>query len=64
MSENKQKKGFFGNWIVRNLLRAVIIVVALVIGAVIFLNVVTQHNKEIGYLLCRSIAFHLDVAIF
>ena len=47
MSENKQKKGFFGNWIVRNLLRAAVIVVVLVIGAVIFLNVVTQHNKEI-----------------
>ena len=35
------------NWIVRNLLIAVVIVVALVVGAMIFLNVVTQHNKEI-----------------
>lgn len=47
MSENKQKKGFFSNWIVRNLLRAFLIVVVLVTGAMIFLNVMTQHNKEI-----------------
>lgn len=35
------------NWIVRNLTVAVILVVVLVVGAMIFLNVVTQHNKEI-----------------
>ncbi len=40
-----QKKGFFGNWIVRNLLAAIVIVVALVFGSMIFLNVVTQHNR-------------------
>lgn len=47
MSENKQKKGILNNWIVRNLLRAVVILVVLLIGALVFLNVVTQHNKEI-----------------
>lgn len=35
------------NWIVRNLTIAVVIVVALVVGAMVFLNVVTQHNREI-----------------
>lgn len=47
MAGKTQKKGFFNNWIVRNLMIAVVIVVALVVGAMIFLNVVTQHNKEI-----------------
>ncbi len=48
MAEKKtEKKGFFSNWIVRNLLTAFIIVVVLVIGSMIFLNVVTQHNKEL-----------------
>lgn len=48
MSENNQKKGFFSNWIVRNLVRAAVILVVLLVGAVIFLNVATQHNKEIN----------------
>lgn len=48
MTEKTQKKGFFRHWIVRNLLAAIGIVVALIIGAMIFLNVVTQHNKEIS----------------
>ncbi len=48
MTEKTQKKGFFSNWIVRNLLIAVLIVVVLVVGAIVFLNVVTQHNKEIS----------------
>ncbi len=39
------KKGFFSNWIVRNLLIALILTVALIAGAMVFLNVVTQHNK-------------------
>ncbi len=45
--KNTVKKGFFNNWIVRNLLAALVVVVALVIGAMIFLNVVTQHGKEL-----------------
>lgn len=45
MSEKTVRKGFFSNWIVRNLLIAFALVVALVIGAMIFLNVVTKHNQ-------------------
>ena len=41
MAEKTEKKGFFRNWIVRNLLLAVVIV------AMLFLNMVTQHGKEI-----------------
>lgn len=47
MAGKTQKKGIFSNWIVRNLTIAVVIVVALAVGAMIFLNVVTQHNREI-----------------
>lgn len=42
------KKGFFGNWIVRNLLAALAVVVVLLVGAMVFLNVVTMHNKELS----------------
>lgn len=35
------------NWIIRNLVIAVAVVVVLILGAMIFLNVVTQHNREI-----------------
>ena len=34
------------NWIIRNLVIAFGVVVVLIVGAVIFLNVVTQHNRE------------------
>ena len=47
MAEKTQKKGFFSNWVVRNLLIAAVLVVLLVAGAMIFLNVVTKHNQEI-----------------
>ncbi len=48
MTEKKtEKKGFFGNWIVKNLIWALALVAVLVVGAMIFLNVVTQHNKEL-----------------
>ena len=47
MAEKKEKKGFFSNWIVRNLLLAFGIVVVLIAGAIIFLNVVTKHNQEL-----------------
>jgi len=43
----EEKKGFFNHWIIRNLLTAGIIAVSLVVGAIIFLNVVTQHGREI-----------------
>ena len=48
MAEKKEKKGFFSNWIVRNLLLAFGIVVVLIAGAIIFLNVVTKHNQELA----------------
>lgn len=48
MADKKQKKGFFKNWVVRNLLIAAAIVVALIAGAMIFLNLVTQHGKELS----------------
>lgn len=48
MADNKKKKGFFSNWAVRNLLIAFAFVVVLIAGAMIFLNLVTQHNREIS----------------
>jgi beta-lactam-binding protein with PASTA domain len=45
MSEKTEKKGFFSNWIVRNLLIAFVLVVVLIVGAMIFLNVVTKHDQ-------------------
>lgn len=47
MSEKKERIGFFRNWVVRNLLLAALLVALLVAGAMVFLNVVTQHGKEI-----------------
>ena len=47
MSEKTQKKGFFSNWIVRNLLIAFIIAAVLIVGAMVFLNIVTKHNQEL-----------------
>lgn len=43
-----EKKGILNNWIVRNLLIAFAVVVALIAGAMIFLNVATMHNKELS----------------
>lgn len=47
MSENKQKTGFFSHWIVHNLLICITLVIVMVVGAMIFLNVVTKHNQEL-----------------
>lgn len=47
MAVKDKKTGFFGNWIVKNLIAAFAIVVALILGAMIFLNVVTKHNQEL-----------------
>lgn len=38
---------FFGNWIVRNLIWAVLIVAALVTGSYFLLQVITKHNQEL-----------------
>ena len=40
------KKGILNNWIVKNLLIALAVAVALLVGAMIFLNVATMHNRE------------------
>ncbi len=40
-------KKFFSNWIVRNLLIALAVVLALIFGSKLFLNLVTQHDKEL-----------------
>lgn len=40
-------KGFFGNWIVKNILLAILLAAVLVAGASFFLNAVTKHNKEL-----------------
>ena len=47
MAEKENKKGFFGNWIVKNLVAALIVAVVLLVGSMIFLNVVTKHNQEL-----------------
>lgn len=49
MSESKKtKKSFLQNWIVRNLLIAVVVAVVLLFGAIAFLNVATLHNRTIA----------------
>ncbi len=45
MSGKLKNKGFFSNWIVRNLLIAFAVVVLLIVGSMVFLNLVTQHDK-------------------
>ena len=40
-------KGFFSNWIVKNLLLAAASILVLVLGASILLNIGTRHGKEI-----------------
>lgn len=44
----QNKTGFFGNWIVKNLLLAAILIAALVLSVNIILGIVTQHGKEIS----------------
>ena len=39
--------GFFKNWIVRNILGAVILIGGLLLAAVLLLKVVTKHNREL-----------------
>lgn len=41
------KVGFIHNWIVRNLLLALVLIIFLVAGAAIFLRVFTKHNRDI-----------------
>ncbi len=45
--QSDNKGGFFSNWIVRNLILAVVFVVVILVGTNILLSLGTQHNKEI-----------------
>lgn len=45
--KTKERKGLLGHWLVRNLLAMLILGVVLLVGAMVFLNVVTQHNREL-----------------
>lgn len=47
MAKKTVKKEFKGKWIVINLALAAGVVVALVVSAMIFLNIVTKHNQEL-----------------
>lgn len=47
MAGKTQKKGFFNHWIIRNLLICVVLIVVMIAGAILFLNLVTQHNREL-----------------
>ncbi|MBR5076706.1 MAG: PASTA domain-containing protein [Bacteroidales bacterium] len=42
------KKSFLNNWIVRNVLLALVLVAALVLLTNVLLSVITQHNREIS----------------
>lgn len=46
-AENNNKGGFFGNWIVRNIIGAILFFIALLIGVTIFLNSLTHHGQTI-----------------
>ena len=46
-TEKKAAPAAKGNWIISNLIKAAVVVVILIAGAIIFLNVVTKHNQEI-----------------
>ena len=47
MEEKKVKNGFFGNWIVRNILWAIAFFAALLLGATIMLGIITHHGQTI-----------------
>lgn len=47
MTEKTDKGGFWRNWIVRNLIWALVFVVGLALLVTIMLSLITQHNKEI-----------------
>lgn len=47
MAGKVKMTGLLGNWIVRNLLSALVVFIVLLVGSMIFLNVVTKHNQEL-----------------
>ena len=46
-SEDKKKSGFLSNWIVRNILGAIVFFAALLVGATLLLNFITHHGQTI-----------------
>ena len=46
MSE-KVSKEFPGKWILKHLVAAVVLVIVLIVGAIIFLNIATKHGQEL-----------------
>ena len=47
MAGKVKRTGLLGNWIVRYLLSALVVFIVLLVGSMIFLNVVTKHNQEL-----------------
>ncbi|MBR4755927.1 MAG: PASTA domain-containing protein [Bacteroidales bacterium] len=47
MKDNKEQGGFFGNWIVKNLIWATIFFMALILVATVVLSIVTHHGQTI-----------------
>ncbi len=47
MEEKNARKGFFGNWIVRNIILAVLFFAGLIIVSTILLNTITNHGETI-----------------
>lgn len=47
MAEKTDKKGFFGNWIVKNIILAVLFFTILILFNSILLGTITNHNKTI-----------------
>lgn len=47
VQDTSGKKGFFSNWIVRNLIGAAVFIAVLLIGVTVGLNIITRHNKTV-----------------
>ena len=47
MEEKSKKKGFFGNWIVKNIILAALFFAVLIILSTMLLNTITNHGKTI-----------------
>lgn len=47
MEEKNARKGFFGNWIVRNIILAALFFAGLIIVSTILLNIITNHGETI-----------------
>lgn len=47
MEDNENKKGFFSNWIVKNLILAVLFFTVLILVSSLLLNTITNHGKTI-----------------